>query len=188
MTNETIVSIPSISHLEGIFSGMLSKMIIAVLIFLLGFIFGKLVGRVIRRLLNEIELNKFIKRTTGLSIAIEEAVSLMVSYSIYFFTFVISLDQLGLTSIIFYMLTAALLLILVISFFLGVKDFFPNVMAGLYVHQKVRVGDNIYLDKITGEVINTDLIQTQVRTKSGDLIYIPNSMLLKSKIKLKRKK
>ena len=65
---------------------------------------------------------------------------------------------------------------------LAIKDFIPNLISGLMLHQKrnLKPGDRIIINNVEGEIINVTLIETKIRTRSGDIVYIPNSILTKN--------
>ena len=64
---------------------------------------------------------------------------------------------------------------------LAVKDFIPNFVAGLTLYQKrnIKPGEKILVNNIEGEILNISLLETKVRTRNGDIVYIPNSILTK---------
>jgi len=55
-------------------------------------------------------------------------------------------------------------------------------MAGLFLHQKrnIKPGERIEVNNVEGEVINITLTETKLRTRSGEIVYIPNSVLTKN--------
>ena len=100
-----------------------------------------------------------------------------------------ALNQMGLTSLILNMLSGSVILLILISIILAIKDFVPNMVAGIFIFQKeiIRKGDVISFDKIKAKVLETTLIETKLESKSKDTIYIPNSVLIKKEItKLKK--
>jgi len=119
----------------------------------------------------------------------ERAIGKAIAYFIYFIAIIIALNQIGLTTTILYMISAAVLIIIVISIALGVKDFIPNILAGIHLHRKdiIKEGDKIKVKGTEGKVISVELTETKLKTKKGDIIIIPNSMLVKEEIiKLKK--
>jgi small-conductance mechanosensitive channel len=91
------------------------------------------------------------------------------------------------------MISAAVLIIIVISILLGIKDFIPNFLAGLQIYRKEMVGegDFIRVRGTEGEVTSLDITEITLKTAKGDMIYIPNSILIKedfTKLRRKRKK
>ncbi len=181
----------SISHLPNLLSGIFTKLVVAVIIVLIGLVAGKLLGKFIHKLLHEIELNKLIKKSAGIKISAEEIISSFVTYFIYFIFIVMALNQLGLTTVVLHMISGAILILIIISILLSIKDFMPNMFAGFFIHQKgfIKEGDIIQIDNTKGKVVHINLVETKIETKKGDIIYIPNSLLTKKTVvKLKNKK
>jgi small-conductance mechanosensitive channel len=180
-----MVDIPII----GVLSETFLRIVFAILIFLFGLILGKLMGRVVYRMLSEIEINKFIKKSTGFKINADHIVSNFISYSIYFLAIVAGLEQVGIANIMLYLLSAAIIIILVISFFISIRDFIPNFLAGIYLYgqEKIKEGAIVEIDKIKGELTHIDLLHMKVKTKSGDIFFIPNSIAAKTLIKVKKR-
>jgi len=166
-------------------SNTLLKIITALLIFFFGFVFGRLLGRVIYKMLKEAELNKFLKESTGIKINADNILSNIVTYTIYFLSVLAALEQLGLANIILYLLATAMIIILLLSFFLAVRDFLPNLISGFYLYGKMREGITVEIDNIKGKLVQVELLHLKIQTKKGDVIFIPNSLVTKAKIKIK---
>lgn len=189
--NNASVITDSISILPKLLSGIFTKLVVAVIIVLIGLVAGKLLGKLIHKLLHEVELNKLIKKSAGIKISAEEIISSFVTYFIYFIFIVMALNQLGLTTVVLHMISGAILLLIIISIMLSIKDFMPNMFAGFFIHQKgfIKEGDIIKVDNTTGKVIHINLVETKIETKQGDIVYIPNSLLTKKTVvKIKKKK
>ena len=114
----------------------------------------------------------------------EKSLSKFIAYFIYFVTIITALNQLGLTTTILHMISAAVLIIIVLSFALGVKDFIPNFIAGIHINRKnmINEGDRIKVKGTEGKVVKIELTETKLKTKKGDTIFIPNSVLIKEEI------
>jgi small conductance mechanosensitive channel len=181
----------SINLLPKLLSGLFTKMVVAVIILLIGFVIGKILGKIVKNLLHSIEFNQIIKRATGIRISLEEGISVFVTYFIYFLFIIMALNQLGLTTVVLHMISGAILIIIIISILLSIKDFMPNMFSGLFIHRKrfINVGDVIKVENTEGKVVHINLVETKIETNKGDIIYFPNSLLTKNKvIKLKKKK
>ncbi len=167
-----------------------SNIIITLIILLIGFIVGKVVGRLSFKLLSEIELNKLFRLATGMSVKLDQILSSAISYFIYFVFVMWALENLGLSSIILNILAGGVIVLILIAIVLGIKDFFPNVIAGLFLHAKriVKEGENVEIDSISGKVVHIGLVETELSSSKGDRIYVPNAAFLKSRtIKVKGK-
>lgn len=169
---------------EDILRGVLSKYIVAILILLVGFILGKLLGKLIQKVLNVIDLDSLLNRATGVKFGLEEMFGNFLSYFIYFISIVMALDYLGLKTWILNFISFAIIALIVLSIALGVKDFVPNVFAGLFLHRRrhIRKGDIIEFNGTKGEVFHVNLVETRIITKEGDTIYIPNSYFIKTSL------
>ncbi|MBI4918932.1 mechanosensitive ion channel [archaeon] len=165
----------------------LTTLVVTALIVLIGFIIGKLVRRLSQKFLHEADLDKFMNKINFKS-SVEEFVSRTLEYFVYFITIVIAIDKLGLTTTMLYIVSGAFLLFIMIAFFLGIKDFFPNLIAGLVLmkKEKVKKGQFIKVGSVEGKVENVDFIETKIKTKNGDLIYVPNSLLYKQDVVVKK--
>ncbi|MFH1455611.1 MAG: mechanosensitive ion channel domain-containing protein [archaeon] len=159
------------------------NLVAALLILILGVIFGNLTGKIIKKILHELELNRVLKEA-GLKISIEELTASFVKYIIYFIGIIWALSQLGLATTVLEILLIIILVILVIFIILAFKDFVPNITAGIYIHQKelFKKGDTIKVKHIQGKIIETNLIETKIKAKDGDIVIIPNAMITKSEI------
>ncbi|MCM2325441.1 MAG: mechanosensitive ion channel [Candidatus Woesearchaeota archaeon] len=156
---------------------------ISIVILLGGIIIGKLVEKFLFRILKEIGINKAF-RDFGLKINADQMFSNLAAYIIYFVSLVSALEQLGLANVVLTLISIAILLVVLISFFLAVRDFIPNVSAGIYLYSKIKEGDNIEVNDIKGVVLSLDLLQIRIKTKRGDTIHIPNSTVSKSILKI----
>ena len=189
--NNASVITDSIGILTKLLSCIFTKLVVAVIVVLIGLVAGKLLGKFIHKLLHEIELNKLIKKSAGIKVSAEEIISSFVTYFIYFIFIVMALNQLGLTTVILHMISGAILIIIIISILLSIKDFMPNMFAGFFIHRKrfIKEGDIIQVDNTKGKVVHINLVETKIETKKGDIIYIPNSLLTKKTVvKIKKKK
>lgn len=165
----------------------LARIVIAVIIILIGFMIGKIVRKVIQRFLHEAELDKLMKKLDFKG-SVEEFLSRTLEYLVYFIAVIIAIDKLGLTITILYIISGAVLLFLIVAFFLGIKDFLPNLIAGIVLmkNNKVKKGQKIKVGSVEGKVINIDFIETKIKTKKGDIIYLPNSLLYKQNVIIKK--
>ncbi|MBN1502223.1 mechanosensitive ion channel [Candidatus Woesearchaeota archaeon] len=188
MADNTAIIEPT-GYLDWLFSNTASRIVVAFIIMLLGFILGKFLGKVITKSLREIEANKLVRNATGIKVDIETILGSLASYITYSLTLLATLDQVGLKNIVLYMLVAAILAILIITFILSVKDLIPNLVSGIYIlrKKKIKENDKIRLDNIEGKVVHIGLIQMQLITDKNDMIYVPNSTVVKSKIEIKPK-
>ena len=175
---------------QTVFSAFLTRIIIAIIILLVGFIIGRIMGKLTQRFFHELEFDALVRKTTKMRISAEALLGNMLAYFIYFVTIVMALNQLGLTTTVLYLISAGMIVIIVLSVFLGIKDFIPNLMAGMILNKNklITVGDHIKFKNIEGKVKDMSIVETTILTKSGDLIFVPNANLIKSEIIKIRKK
>lgn len=163
----------------------LYKSIVATIILLVGLLMGSVTKKILRKLLQEIELDKVIKKL-GKKYSLEKRLSNLAAYLIYIITFFFVLDYLKITFIILYIILGVLLLIIGGTFLLGIKDFIPNFLGGLIIYRrKYEVGKKIKVGRVEGRIERIGLLEMEIRTKKGDLIYLPNSLLVKTKVLLR---
>lgn len=166
--------------------GQLNNVIGAIVVLLIGLIIGLIVKKLLKKILHEIELDQIVKKL-GKAYDLEKRISNLASYLIYFLFFVWALRLLGITSVILYILGGVILLLLGATFLLGVKDFIPNLVAGIVIYRKNywKKGKKIKINGMEGKIDKLGLLEMEIKTKKGDKIYVPNSLLIKSKVWLK---
>ncbi len=183
------MAIGFVNSTRKVLSEVYTNVILAFIILLGGIILAKIVGRLIEKVLKEIELNKFLKKTTSIKISIEELIANIVTYLLYFIAIIAALDQLGIATTILYFISLGIIIIIVASILLGLRDLFPNIIAGIHLYQKrvLKEGDNLKVGDVKGKVVKVSLTEIRIKTKKDDIIYLPNSILIKQKVtKLKK--
>jgi len=157
------------------------RAIAAVLILFIGFIIGKLIGKTLFRIFNNLEINSML-RSLGIKVDAEKKISSLAEYFVYFITIIIFLNNLGVTTTIIYILAGAVAIVFIGYSLLAMKDFIPNMFAGFYInkHRMIRKGGLVRAGSVEGRVVEINLIETKIRTKDGDIVYIPNSTLTKT--------
>ncbi|MBU0461925.1 MAG: mechanosensitive ion channel family protein [Nanoarchaeota archaeon] len=179
------------ASLQERFSGFFSKFLVAVIILLVGFIIGKILGRLMYKFLHGLEVNENLKKMAGVKVGFEEIIEAFTTYFIYFITIVTVLQQLGLATTVLNMIAGGVIVIIILSTLLGVKDFIPNAVAGFVLQRKdfLKVGEVIKVKGMQGKIIHISLVETKIETKDKDIIFIPNSVLTKTEvIKVRPKK
>jgi small-conductance mechanosensitive channel len=173
-----------IGNIQHVISSVTTNFVVAIIILLAGVILGRLVGRFIHKMLEEIEINRLLKRTTGIRFAMDEILANLVTFVIYFVSIVVALDQIGLASPLLRVISIAIIVMVIVSILLGVRDFFPNILAGIFIAQRrfLNKGDLVRVGGIEGEIIEVNIVETRIKTKKGDIIYIPNSILTKKEV------
>jgi small-conductance mechanosensitive channel len=169
---------------NGLLKPFYSQIIVALILLFFGLILGKLLGSLVKKILSELRLDRLVKNLTGINLQVESFISSIVKYFTYFVFAVWALEKIGLGSIVLNLLAGGVILIVIVSFLLGIKDFIPNAVAGIFLHVKgiVREDDWIKTDNIEGRIVKVELVDTQLETKNRDMIFVPNSVLAKSRI------
>jgi len=177
----------AMTYLSSNSSQFFIKFIIAVIIILIGLIIGRTVEKILQRILKEIELNKNLKKA-GINFPLEKIITNFAKYFIYFIAAIWALTELGLTTTVLNMISAVVLILILISLILAVKDFIPNVFAGYFIHRKrmFKEGDKISVQNLKGKIVKITLTETEIKTEKGDTIYVPNSVI-KREIVIKKK-
>ena len=162
---------------------IVNTIVAALLIVILGIILGNIVGKLVKRLLKELEVERVLKEQK-VKFPVEDFVSSLFKYIIYVIAVIWALTQLNIATTMLYVILGIILVVLISFIILAFKDIIPNFVASFIVHfrQIVKKGDYIQIDSVEGEVIEVDMQETRIKTKEGDTVMLPNSLLLKHKI------
>ncbi|HIJ11788.1 TPA: mechanosensitive ion channel, partial [Candidatus Woesearchaeota archaeon] len=106
----------------------------------------------------------------------------IVSILIYVITIVYFLDQLGITSYVVWIILGAIFMLVILTFLVGLKDVIPNFVAWLLLQRKVKEGRRVSVREISGRVERVGFLETEIKTDNGDILYVPNSLFVKSKL------
>jgi len=164
-----------------------NKVVIAAIILLVGVVLARLLERLVRYGLYQIRLDKALL-SRGFSLPLEALIGNVVKYGLYFVTFVVALNEVHITSQVVSIIAFAVIVVVVVSIALGIKDFLPNIWAGFWLHRRrfFQAGDVIEVNGVEGTVVSVDVLETQVRTRNGDIMFLPSSLLLHSQITKKK--
>lgn len=184
--NESAVIIDGVTRFVNPF---ISKIVIAVIILLVGLIIGKLLGNLIRKALSEVELDKHLRAAAGFKWSMEKGISSIISYFIYLVSIILSLNSLGLTTAILVIIAVVITFVITLSFLLAIKDFFPNLLAGIRIRAKhlFSVGDEIQIKEVKGIVVSLGYMETRLTTSFKEEVIIPNSIFNKRQIVVRKK-
>ncbi|MBI5872412.1 mechanosensitive ion channel [archaeon] len=161
-----------------------TTIIAAALLILLGaLVIGGIVGKIVKRLFAEFELNRILKKQ-GVKLPLEEFFSTIARYTIYFIGVVWALTYIGVSTLVVYIALIMVLVLIVLFIALAFKDILPNVVAGMVIYQKgiVKKGERIALDSLEGEVKEVTLTFTKIKARNGDVVVVPNYLLIKGKV------
>jgi len=176
-----------VNYVDSLFSKVVVNIVVAALFILFGFVVGKLLGKLVQRLLHEAEVDKVLRKV-GVKISLGIVLGTIISYSVYFIAVMMALNKFGLATKFLGLIGIIILLFLVFFVVLVLKDFVPNAFAGLIIHQKemVCVGDFVRIGGVEGKVVKAGLIEVELVTKLKDVIHVPNSVVLKKELFVKR--
>jgi len=177
------------ASLIGIFSDFFTEIVLALMILLIGFVLGKIIGRVTYLILHQAELNRVLKKL-GAKISIERSLSKILEYFTNVIAVILAVNQFKITGILAYVVAIILLALIMFSLFLSFRSIIPNFVSGLFMvrKNKIRIGDAVRVNNIEGKVIIVDFFETLIKTKSGEIIHVPNVLLGKNVVFVKRRK
>ncbi len=178
----------ALNYIINNFRGWIDNIVAAVIILLLGFVIGRVLGKFTQKVLHELEVDRILKETAKIKVSIEKALAKFVAYFVYFIAVITALNQLGLTTTILHMVAGAVLIVIVLTIVLGVKDFIPNFLAGMHIQKKKKIkkGDVVSIRGTEGKIIGMDLTEIKLKTRKGDIIFFPNSLVIKEKVVKKK--
>lgn len=181
MFNETVASVASTAK-------SYSYLIVeGIVILLVSFGLGILTQKILSKVFREIELNHIMSKV-GITYNLEKWVSTIISYVIYLVGIVIFLDLLGIAPYVLYLILGAVLMLFILTFIVGLKDVIPNLVAWVILHkdERITVGRRVEVREISGRVEKIGYLETEIVTDHDDTLYVPNSLFLKSKFKVKK--
>jgi small-conductance mechanosensitive channel len=172
-----------ISNILGLkfFSGIVDEILaflpnlfVAIFILLVGSWGAKVISGIVRGSANRMGLDN------------SELLGTIINFFILIVTFIIALTQLKieteiLTNILL-ILIASIGLAVAISFGIGSKDIFKNIIAGVYLNKTLHEGEFIKINETEGKIIHIGAILTKIETSGNKEVSIPNNQLLDSTI------
>jgi small conductance mechanosensitive channel len=179
------MALPDIlSSLNLITPSLAIRLVAAIVIIIIGFILARIANKLIKKVLHELEVNRILREKANIKIKVEEIIASAIKYIIYFIAIIWALNQVGLTTTVLHIILGIILILLVVFMILAFKDFIPNIMAWFVINQrkKFKEGDRIKVKDIEGTIIKIDLLETKIRTKKHEIVFIPNSILTKHEV------
>ena len=155
---------------------------ITIILLLAGLGLVTLIKRFLHRLILKLKLNELIKKR-GFHYDVEGSITLIVSLAVYITFIVIFLNYLKITYTLFYIFLGVVLVLILLTSIVGIKDILPNLLAMLLLRSKnkIKVGMDIKVQEICGVVQKVGYFETKFKTEDGDVLLIPNYILFKSK-------
>ncbi|QQG38542.1 MAG: mechanosensitive ion channel [Candidatus Woesearchaeota archaeon] len=157
------------------------KIVAAIIILLIGIIIGRFLGKLLTRVFKELEVNKLLRKSK-INLPLTKWISDLVQYGIYIIAFFTALNQIGLFNTVLNIIVVNLIVFAIVIGLLFIKDIIPNLMASFYLGKaKLKVGDIIKVENMKGKVMEFGFVDLKIKTRAGDIIFIPNSYLLRKK-------
>jgi small-conductance mechanosensitive channel len=186
VTNNTVALVTEANSALSIVNPLVIKIVIAILIFFVGFVIGKIVQRLIIKLFELSDLDRIVKRRTGLKIEPSKVISGLSAYFVYVIAIVMALNRLEIATTIITTIVIILLVVLILFVIFGLNDVFANFTAGIVVRFRghIKQGDYIRIkDKnIEGYIVHMTLLNIRLETRKDETVFIPNMALFKSEI------
>lgn len=173
-----------------IVNDLLVKIVAAIIAFLAGIIIANVLSKLLKKILKELEINKILKQKFKINLPAENTIAGIIKYLIYFIALIFALNQLEITTRIFYVVLIGILVLIISIILLTIKDFIPNIISGFVIHKKtkIKIGDDIKIKNIEGRVVEITLLETKIQNKNKEIIHVPNSIITKEKLTKKWKK
>ncbi len=167
---------------------VLTNIVAGILVIGFGILVGNILSLVAKKALQSFEVERILT-DLGVRFPIEEFVASILKYGIYILGLILGLGFLGLEVIFLYAVLFIILGLFIAFILLAFKDIIPDFIAGMMIFfkGKIHVGETIEIDTVEGKVIHMDLVEAKIRTTDGDVVVIPNALILRSVITRKKK-
>jgi len=170
----------------SILNPLILRIVIAILIFFIGFVIGKIVQKLILNIFKISDLDRIIRKNTGMKFSTSIVVATIASYFIYIVAIVMAMNRLEIGTTIITTIVILLVIILILFVVFGMNDIFANLTAGFMIRLKknIKAGDYIRIkDKhVEGYIISMNLLNIRLETKKDEVVFIPNMAVFKSDI------
>jgi len=167
---------------------ILTNVVAAILVISFGILVGNILSILGKKILHSFDVERLLQML-GVSFPIEEFLGSIIKYGIYIIGLILGVTFLGLDSFFLYAILFLILGILILFILLSFNVFIPNFIAGLaiLIKGKLQKGDYIEIDTIEGKVIHMDMLEVKIRTMDGDVVIVPNVLILRQIITKKKK-
>jgi len=160
------------------------------LLITLGLTLGHILSNVLYKILHDMEVDKILKKQLHLRFSLEKHLSSFLKYLVYGFALIVGLTQLGVPARVLWIFFFAVLVLIVLFLLFAFKDWIPSVLSGVYIlhTQKIKRGETIRTEGFTGKVVKVNLLETKFQVKNKEMIFVPNSLLMKQEIEVMKGK
>ena len=159
------------------YSELLINLLGAFLILILGLIIAQIFSNILRKFLRGIGINTVLEEQLKVKMPLENYISALLKYLIYFVTIIIVLGKLAIPTKVLQIILIMLIILIVVFIVLAFKDWLPNIVSGFYLlrTQKIKNGEIIKIKDLKGKIIAINLLETKIETVNNEIIFIPNS-------------
>jgi len=161
----------------------LNSIVAGLLIIFIGFIVGKFLRGFLLKILRDARVDETGKKVLKRNVSFASNVSSVVAYGIYVLSFIMALEAIGITSVVFSAIGIIFLVVIVISLAISFKDSIPNLIVGVRMRKQAKydTGRTISFLGVHGIIKERTLIQIKVERKNGDQFIFSNK-LFKEKV------
>ena len=171
------LGLPSISGTIDDFILYLPKVIASAILLIVGLFLANFVRDLVR------------SSAEGLGVAYAKQLGTAAYGVLFIIVLSLAINQLDINTVlldlVFSIVIAALGIAIALSLGLGTKDLSTSIMAGVYVRDLIKSGDQIKVDDIEGEVEQVGTVKTVIKSKNGSRVTLANTTLLTSTVTIK---
>jgi len=149
------------------------RVVISVVILIVGLALAALTKKILIPILQGTKLNHW----SNLAGDLEGGISSVASALVILATLYFSVKQLGIPSWVLYLGLVIIVLMITLISLVGAKDIPLNLIAGIKVRQKLKMGQELNIAGINGKIEKIRPLNIILKTKSGDQLYIANTLL-----------
>lgn len=174
-------------------SSYLNAIVTALAILFAGFIVARMTGTALAKLFVVTAFDARCARVFGHRRQYARSIRTTIVRLLYLLTVYLALRSLRLAGVAVTTLVAIVIAIVLVSLAITAVELVPNLVARSRLQaRRIGVGDEVDIDhasgRISGKVVEMNLLEVQVRRPSGDVVFFPNASLLGVRITRRRSK
>lgn len=181
ITHTMLLTLTTISQT---ITNLTTNIVIGVLIILLGFVIGKIIDITLTKILNELEIDKNIKKIRKGKTNIGKVLPKSIAITIYIASVIIALIQIGIITTILLIILYAAILIAAGAIILNLIDIIPNIIQYFKLKNKFKIGDEIQTKLVKGTIQKIGLTNTKIINQKKETFYLSNTYLGLEKTKI----
>ncbi len=160
------------------YSNITLNVIGAFLILIIGLVLARILGNISKTTIKELEAERILKKI-NIAVSLERIIPKLIKIIIYFITLMLVINQLHISTSIIKEILIVIVILIAALIILAFKDVVPNFISGMIIKKKksLKVGEYINILNTKGNIIKITLLETQIKTKEGDIIHIPNVLI-----------